>query len=96
VDEPSGSTNCAAIWNEPRSGEARRVETALRLFRFNPSRSGRLAPVPVRQIGRIADLEAGAQRRRPQDERHGWRESLIAKLVWHDDRVTDVEIVDHH
>lgn len=41
-------------------------------------------------------MDAGAQRRRPQGERHGWRESLIAKLVWHDDRVTDVEIVDHH
>jgi hypothetical protein len=31
---------------------------------------------PVRQIGRIADLDAGAQRRRPQGERHGWRESI--------------------
>ena len=31
---------------------------------------------PVRQIGRSADLDAGAKRRRPQGERHGRRESI--------------------
>ena len=49
-------TNCAAIWNEPRSGEARRVETAHRLFRFNPDRGGLLQHSPVRSPG--LDLEA--------------------------------------
>ncbi len=33
-------------------------------------------PSRVRQIGRIADLDAGATRLRPQGERQGWRESI--------------------
>ena len=60
-------TKRAAFWNEPRSGEARRVETALRLLRFNP-RLGLTRKPPVRKIGRkpicTAQRSAGAPKAR--------------------------------
>ncbi|SDK24349.1 hypothetical protein SAMN05216212_1918 [Microbulbifer yueqingensis] len=36
----------------------------------------RRARTPVRQIGRTADLDAGAKRRRPKGEGQGWPESV--------------------